>query len=79
MTLSNVLAPDEVGLPKLTIHDRCDRCGVDMYGKGIAQAYYKATFPTGFTLLFCAHHGRENKAMLESQNAVIIDDTRFMK
>jgi len=78
MTLSDVLAPQNTEEPKLTIHDRCDRCGVDSYGKGISQAYFKATFPSGFTLLFCAHHGRENKEMLESQNAAIIDDTRFM-
>ena len=79
MTLSNVLAPEEINLPQLTIHDRCDRCGVDIFGKGISQAYFKATLPSGFTLLFCAHHGRENKEMLQLQNAVIIDDTRFMK
>jgi len=37
--------------------DRCDACG--------AQAYVRVTLPTG-ELLFCAHHGKENKAKLEA-------------
>jgi hypothetical protein len=40
----------------LTGEDRCDVCG--------AQAYIRVTLATG-TLLFCGHHGKENKAKLE--------------
>jgi hypothetical protein len=41
----------------LTVADRCDACG--------AQAYIRVGLATG-ELLFCAHHGNENKAKLES-------------
>ena len=40
----------------LTVADRCDACG--------AQAYIRVGLATG-ELLFCAHHGNENKAKLE--------------
>jgi hypothetical protein len=41
---------------ELNANDRCDVCG--------AQAYIKVSLATG-DLLFCAHHGRENKEKLE--------------
>ena len=41
----------------LTMLDRCDSCG--------AQAFVRATLTSG-ELLFCAHHGAEAKARLES-------------
>ena len=42
--------------PALTAEDRCDVCG--------AQAYIRVNLVTG-ELLFCGHHGNENKAKLE--------------
>lgn len=51
--------------PTLTASDRCDRCG--------AQAYVRATMESGFDLLLCAHHFRENEARLR-QTAVSIHD-----
>jgi hypothetical protein len=49
----------------LTAEDRCDRCG--------AQAYVRATMESGFDLLLCAHHFRENEPRLR-QIAVDIHD-----
>lgn len=53
--------------PNLTAADRCDRCG--------AQAYFRAELTSGLDLLFCAHHGRENRPKLEAANAKIVDET----
>ena len=44
--------------------DRCDRCGAQAY---VAAAFSKAV------LLFCAHHGNENQAMIADH---IIGDER---
>lgn len=41
---------------RLVAADRCDVCG--------AQAYIRVELETG-DLLFCAHHGNENKIKLE--------------
>jgi hypothetical protein len=49
----------------LTVADRCDRCG--------AQAYVRATMGSGFDLLLCAHHFRENETRLR-EIAVDIQD-----
>ena len=43
--------------PTLTAEDRCDVCG--------AQAYIRVTLAAG-ELLFCGHHGNENKPKLEA-------------
>ena len=51
----------------LTAIDRCDRCG--------AQAYLRATLPTGNDLLFCAHHGREYTPKLRELDALINDQS----
>jgi hypothetical protein len=51
----------------LTAVDRCDRCG--------AQAYVRATLPSGGELLFCAHHFREHTDRLRELTAAIYDDT----
>ena len=40
----------------LTAEDRCDACG--------AQAYIRVGLASG-DLLFCGHHGNENKEKLE--------------
>lgn len=45
------------GNQPLTMLDRCDSCG--------AQAFVRVTLASG-ELLFCAHHGTEAKARLES-------------
>lgn len=49
--------PAEPQLQPLKASDRCDVCG--------AQAYIKVSLATG-ELLFCAHHGKANKAKLET-------------
>ena len=46
---------DTQGSAELNANDRCDVCG--------AQAYIKVSLASG-DLLFCAHHGRENKEKL---------------
>lgn len=51
----------------LTAADRCDRCG--------AQAYVRATMESGFDLLLCAHHFRENEARLREVAVAIYDES----
>jgi ribosomal protein S14 len=51
----------------LTAADRCDRCG--------AQAYVRATMESGFDLLLCAHHFRENESRLREVAASIYDES----
>lgn len=51
----------------LTAADRCDRCG--------AQAYVRATMESGFDLLLCAHHFRENETRLREVAAAIHDES----
>jgi hypothetical protein len=51
----------------LVVADRCDRCG--------AQAYVRATLPSGGELLFCAHHAREHEERLRDMAAVIYTET----
>ena len=53
--------------PPLTAADRCDRCG--------AQAYIRATMPSGGELLFCAHHGHAHETKLREIAAQIHDDS----
>ena len=53
---SETTAPELTTAEELTAADRCDACG--------AQAYVRVTLATG-EVLFCAHHGNENKAKLE--------------
>ncbi|MEY3029038.1 MAG: hypothetical protein RL198_435 [Actinomycetota bacterium] len=50
----------------LSAADRCDICG--------AQAYIRAVFETG-ELIFCGHHGNENKAKLVDRVMVWHDQT----
>ncbi len=51
----------------LTAADRCDRCG--------AQAYVRATMESGFDLLLCAHHFRENEIRLREVAVSIRDES----
>jgi len=51
----------------LTAADRCDRCG--------AQAYVRATMESGFDLLLCAHHFRENESRLREIAVDIHDES----
>ncbi|GAB2544650.1 hypothetical protein GCM10027268_18390 [Brachybacterium huguangmaarense] len=53
--------------PRLTAHDRCDRCG--------AQAYVKVVLSAGGELLFCAHHARAHEDALRPLAAEVIDET----
>jgi hypothetical protein len=52
---------------ELTALDRCDSCG--------AQAYIRATLPSGSSLLFCAHHGRKNEEKLRGLGASWHDES----
>lgn len=51
---------------ELTAADRCDICG--------AQAYIRVELATG-DLIFCAHHGNENRAKLEPVALAWHDET----
>ena len=51
----------------LTAADRCDRCG--------AQAYVRATMESGFELMLCAHHFRENETRLREVAVAIYDES----
>ena len=51
----------------LTAADRCDRCG--------AQAYVRATMTSGYDLLLCAHHFRENEDRLREVAVSIYDES----
>ncbi|MCI9887811.1 hypothetical protein JT358_04950 [Micrococcales bacterium 31B] len=53
--------------PRLTGHDRCDRCG--------AQAYVKVVLNAGGELQFCAHHARQHGDKLRDIAAEFIDET----
>ena len=72
-------------IPALTAADRCDAttstvregapsprvaCG--------AQAYVTALFPSGSSLVFCAHRGHELEAGLVEQGAVIRDESAVL-
>ncbi len=51
----------------LAVADRCDRCA--------AQAYVRATLPSGLTLLFCGHHANAHRASLVGAGAGLHDET----
>ena len=53
--------------PALTLADRCDSCG--------AQAFIRATMPSGTALLFCGHHGNAHRASLLGAGATLQDET----
>ncbi|WP_341855309.1 hypothetical protein [Brachybacterium sp. GPGPB12] len=53
--------------PRLTAHDRCDRCG--------AQAYVKVSLEAGGELMFCAHHARAHEDALKGIASEVIDET----
>jgi hypothetical protein len=57
---------DQLELPVLSAHDRCDLCG--------AQAYVRVTLESG-QLLFCAHHGAKFKDKLAPTALVWEDQT----
>ena len=53
--------------PTLTLMDRCDSCR--------AQAYLRATMPSGTQLLFCGHHGNAHRPALLVAGASLHDET----
>jgi hypothetical protein len=53
---------------KLTVVDRCDRCG--------ARAYIRVLLPSRRDLLFCVHHHREHAGALAEIAVEIQDETR---
>ena len=57
---------DQLELPVLSAHDRCDLC--------CAQAYIRVTLESG-ELLFCAHHGAKFKDKLAATALVWEDQT----
>jgi hypothetical protein len=57
--IEDVSIPDP--FPPLTTADRCDRCG--------AQAYFRYAFEAG-DLLFCKHHQKKHKSLLDSTPVV---------
>ena len=59
--------PTTIAASPITATDRCDRCG--------AQAYVRATMESGFDLLLCAHHFRENETQLRAIAASIQDES----
>lgn len=59
--------PTELAAPSLTLADRCDSCG--------AQAFVRATMPSGTALLFCGHHGNAHRPSLLVAGAQIHDET----
>ncbi|MGL5405324.1 MAG: DUF7455 domain-containing protein [Propionibacteriaceae bacterium] len=52
---------------QFTAADRCDRCG--------AQAYLRATLPTGGELFFCAHHAKTHRDKLHQIAVSMHDET----
>lgn len=59
---TKVEVPDYV----ITNEDRCDACG--------AQAYVYVALESG-DLLFCFHHWKENKEVLEKSATEVIDES----
>ncbi|GAB6903127.1 DUF7455 domain-containing protein [Kineosporia succinea] len=75
-------------IPALTAADRCDATTTTIRdGSGSAnprvacgaQAYVTALFPSGNSLLFCAHHGHAFEASLVERGAVIRDDSQVLQ
>jgi hypothetical protein len=64
--MTTLTAPAVDPIP-LTATDRCDRCS--------AQAYVRATLPTGADLLFCGHHANAHRASLLVAGAALHDET----
>ncbi len=64
--MTTLIRPASATAP-LSAADRCDRCG--------AQAFVRATFPSGGELLFCGHHAHELRAGLRAADAVLHDET----
>lgn len=59
--------PETLPVPTLSLADRCDSCG--------AQAFLRATMPSGTELLFCGHHGNSHRASLLGAGAALHDET----
>jgi len=62
--VTTALAPNSA---PLTAADRCDRCG--------AQAYVRVRLSSGGELLFCNHHATAYRERLQSEGAVLQDET----
>lgn len=70
MTYDTVMEPTleapAVPVLNLTAQDRCDRCG--------AQAYHRATMPSGLELFFCNHDLRKHLSKLAEDEARVESD-----
>lgn len=67
--MDTLIRPDSgpLATAPLALSDRCDRCG--------AQAFVRATMPSGSDLLFCGHHGHALRAPLLEVGAALHDET----
>ena len=66
-TTRPVLTDSPTVAPALSLSDRCDSCG--------AQAFVRATMPSGTALLFCGHHANAHRASLVGAGAALHDET----
>ena len=66
-TIMEILVTDR---PQITVHDRCDRCGV--------QARLRASFISG-DLYFCGHHAKTLQPHLKANAITIYDPERYME
>lgn len=66
---------ESLPIPDLTVNDRCDRCGVDSFGRGISQAFVRVRLSSGHTLDFCGSHARRNLPALVALGAEVLDCT----
>ena len=64
--MNGISTDDTATAHQLTALDRCDSCG--------AQAYVRATLPTG-ELLFCAHHAARFREKLMPQATEWLDES----
>jgi hypothetical protein len=81
-TLNEDVILSAPAIAPLTLADRCDAPAVvgganGRTGRGPcgAQGFIRAVLPSGFDLVFCAHHGREQEAALAAAGATIHDQT----
>ena len=67
----DTLTPTQPAPAPLIAADRCDRCG--------AQAFLRATLPSGFELLFCGHHAQALRDSLLLEGATLHDETGALR
>ena len=58
---------DTMTRTRLTVSDRCDRCG--------AQAFVRVVLDGGSTLQFCSHHFKEHEVRLRAVAVEVVDES----